>query len=255
MAIGSQRKKIEDRVDIKGRKNISFGDLFIPLMSIMILLLLVVFVFMPMINEVLDLRSDIAESQSKQSQLEVKRNNVSTLAANNTQLQTDLKISRDIMPTNLDVGDFAYHVDQLANANHLEFEEIESGNTGGNSESFGGHVRGVSGPIVYKGTYDDIVDFLDKLQEQSPFIIEARSIELENRGSKYAEDDLIRAEVDFVDEDIWQVTLDLTGYYVIPESDDVSLGIYTPFSPYTNYPDVMNVFRAKAERLDLAADE
>lgn len=255
MALRQSRKSVTERTGADPIKTLTFGDLVVPLLSILILLLLTGFVFIPMISEALGLRDDIASAKSKQSQLEEKINRMKPFVDDKASVQEDLKSARDVIPYTLDVADFTYYVDQIARGNSLRFQEITSGNIEvsrigfeGNSE-FGANVRGVSGPIVYKGSYDDIVNFLDQLQVESPFIVEASSITMRRNTSLTEEEQALLGGSDDNVQGDWVIELDLTGYYIAQQDRDITLDLYAEFTPYTNYADVVEVFTEKATKL------
>lgn len=252
MALRQSRKTVSERTGKDPVKTLTMGDLVIPMLSILILMLLTGFVFVPMTLEALDLQDNIATAQNRQKQLEEKVSKMEPFVSDKAGLQRDLKAARDVIPYSMDVADFSYYVDQIAQTNRLRFQEISSGNIEvsrigfeGGSE-FGSNVRGVSGPIVYRGSYDDIVNFLDQLQVRSPFIVEASSITVRRNNSLTLEEQAILATGQANVQGDWIIEIDVTGYYIAQQERDLVLDVYADFIPYTTYADIVTVFSRKA---------
>ncbi|WKZ31288.1 MAG: hypothetical protein QY318_00745 [Candidatus Dojkabacteria bacterium] len=260
MALQQSRKTISERTGQDSVKTLTFGDMVVPLLSLLILLLLTGFVFIPMTLEALDLRDNIKEAQNKQEQLDEKLLTMKPLVDDKAVVQEDLKVARDVIPYILDVADFTYYVDQIAQGNNLRFQEISSGNIevsriGFEGESeFGANVRGVSGPIEYRGSYENIVNFLDQLQAESPFIVEASSIRLRRNNALTEEELAALPEGDENVEGDWAIEMDITGYYIAQQERDLTIDIYAGFIPYTNYQDVVAVFEEKSTKIQESED-
>ena len=91
--------------------------------------------------------------------------------------------------------------------------------------------KGVNGPLAYSGKLQDVLSFLDSFYTSSPYIVSPENITLESRGDNR-----------------WEVELNLTGYYIL-EEENVIVNLYKPFKAYTDYSDVVGIFREKALRL------
>jgi Tfp pilus assembly protein PilO len=253
MALKQTRESVTKRTNIVVKNTLTVGDLLIPLLSILILLLLTVFVYVPRTVEALETRDEIADVKSNQASLQAKLQDMDPFLQDKLQVQQDLKASRDVIPVSLDVADFTYYVDQIAQENRLQFRKVSSGNVDVNkigieqTAELGTNVKGVSGPIVYEGEYDDIVNFLDNLQAQSPFIIEASSINLsKNSGEEDSDED--------VNLDLWRIELSIIGYYIGTDNNNLPVNVYQQFTPYTRFPEVVAVFARKAAKLDDAEE-
>jgi len=90
---------------------------------------------------------------------------------------------------------------------------------------------GVSGPLSYSGQYKDILEFLDEIQAYSPYLVTLKDISMSHSG-----------------EGRWSVEFELTGYY-IPEQD-IKVDFYQPFTKYTQFSDIIDIFSVRVERLD-----
>jgi hypothetical protein len=154
-----------------------------------------------------------------------------------SQLQQDLAVTRKVIPFSLQVSDFAFYVDNLAQEKGLDFKEILAGDiqvkAPDEEKGIDPIVKGVSGPLKYGGTLAAITEFLDGLQNASPFMIAADDIKLRKA----------------VDTDEWEVSLNITGYY-INEATIPQPNIYSPFSAYSTNSEVLDIFRSKAEKLE-----
>ena len=83
-------------------------------------------------------------------------------------------------------------------------------------------------------SFEQIVKFLDVLQDESAYIVEVRDLELDRRRSE---------------DNIWTLELEISGYY-IPEEVKIATGvIYSDFVPYTRHPEILSVFNYKARLL------
>jgi hypothetical protein len=148
-------------------------------------------------------------------------------------LQVDLINAKKVIPNTLKVSSFVYYIDNLAESKSLKSDKLSAGDikisTKGETKQ-GKFILGVSGPLEYTGSYDNILDFLNSLYSASPYIISIENIDME-KGS-----------------DGWQVKLNVTGYYV-PENT-TTVNLYSQFTPYTQYSDVVKIFEQKASKLD-----
>ena len=239
--VGNQRQKM---------KSIKVGDILVPLMFLFIFIILVTFVYIPRIKEVSEMRDEKKTAEEKVAALEGNLNKLQPLINDKVQLQRDLKVAYQVIPQELDVADFSFYVDELARDTGLDFKEItqqsktsetEESNT--NSTSSGRYVNSISGPIVYEGNFVQVVDFLDKLQTESPYIIEAQNIELKRIPRT-------NDEGKRVDSDFWKLELNITGYY-IDEAADISIsGLDRPMNIYTSDSTVLDTFKDKASILN-----
>jgi hypothetical protein len=89
----------------------------------------------------------------------------------------------------------------------------------------------VSGPLSYTGTYSNVLSFLDEIQAYSPYLVTLKNISLSNRTTGK-----------------WLVEFELTGYYIPEQDKDPDL--YVPFSQYTKFSDIIDIFSVRVERLD-----
>jgi hypothetical protein len=216
-------------------KSFNVSDLIVPAMSLIILLLLTVFVYIPSISSAVSFREETKEVSGKIEQLNELNSSLDSIEV--SQLQQDLAVTRKVIPFSLQVSDFAFYVDNLAQEKGLEFKEILAGDiqvkAPDEEKGIDPIVKGVSGPLKYGGTLAAITEFLDGLQNASPFMIAADDIKLRKA----------------VDSEAWEVSLNITGYY-INESTIPQPNIYSPFSVYSTNSEVLDIFRSKAEKLE-----
>jgi hypothetical protein len=85
--------------------------------------------------------------------------------------------------------------------------------------------------LAYRGSLENILNFLDNFYYSSPYIVSPQNISL----TKSAE--------------LWEVELSLTGYYV-SEEENLVVNIYKPFKPYTDFADVMEILKEKSKKLN-----
>lgn len=241
MAIAEVRKS--DRGNALSKmKGINFTDLLVPALFIMILGLVTFFVFLPSIESSKDMKDQIDELNRKQSVLDENLKKMEPLMNNKTQLLQDLNKTSKILPKKMEVGTFAYLIDNIAKESGLEFREITQRDclqAATSVDRFEG-ASSVCGPISYVGEYQEIVAFLDILQDRSPYIVEV--VKLEMSSSKSNEEDDAPA--------YWNLEIDLSGYYM-PGAEEITIGtLYQPFIPYTSYSDMMTIFDYKYSQLD-----
>ncbi|MBI2356502.1 hypothetical protein HYV12_00375 [Candidatus Dojkabacteria bacterium] len=216
-------------------KHFRASDLVVPILSIIFLALLTIFVYTPMIIKAVEFRKEKDEIAQKITKLDNLSTEVGKIDVG--QLQKDLAVSREVIPFSLQVSDFILYVNNLAEDKKLDFKEILAGDIQVRSKneqrSVDPVIKGVSGPLKYSGPLPVIVEFLDELQNVSPFIISADSVEIKK----------------LPDTNDWELSLIITGYY-LNKASLPKLDIYMPFASYTFNTHAMDVFRAKAEALE-----
>lgn len=214
--------------DVKKYKT---NDLIIPVMSIIFLSLLTIFVYIPMVARAVEYRSEVGSVQEKITKLTGLNSQLSQL--DSVGLQQDLAVSRDVIPFSLQVSDFVLYINKLAEEKGLQFKEILAGDIQirgkGESRDVDPVMKGVSGPLKYVGRQARVVSFLDELQNISPYIISADSVELKKLESGD-----------------WELSLLVTGYY-LNQASLPALDIYSPYSSYTQYRSVIDIFRSKSQ--------
>lgn len=248
--IGKRRKPTVGSVSDK-MKGLTLSDVIVPSLFLMILILLTLFVYIPSIKDASNMRGQMKTIADRQAVLDKNLENLQPMINDPLSLQQDVKTVKRIIPKQLEVADFSFFVDQLAQEVGLKFKEISQTNTNRNqrgsrdvadNRNVSSFVSGVTGPIVYEGTYAQIVRFLDQLQRESPYIIEASQLELNRQSSQDDEQS----------SDLWQIELIITGYY-IPNDATVQLAdIYSPINVYTQQSDLMNIFNFKHDILEEA---
>jgi hypothetical protein len=228
--INKTKKEVEGISNTAKKTQLNFSDVLIPVLVVIVLILLGAFVFVPMIKTAVESQQEYSNILEKEKQLKTLATTLSQV--DSATLQTDLVNAKKVIPSTLKVSSFVYYIDNLATAKSLEVSELSAGDVTVNQSqiSNGVTVMGVSGPLVYTGSYENIISFLDSLYSASPYIIKLQNVSIEGSSSE------------------WKVTLNVTGYY-IPESTD-TVNMYATFTPYTKYADIVNIFSTKAAQLD-----
>jgi hypothetical protein len=232
MALASRtnQKTTKELAAISEKINASrlkFSDLAIPIIVGVILLFLSIFVFIPMINSALEYQREIKETDTKIDQMTKVFQQINAL--DDTQLSEDVILAKSIIPKILKVSDFIYYVDTLAREKGLQIRELSAGDMGGKvaQDSSG---AGVSGPISYQGDYTSVVAFLEEVQNVSPYIIRIQNVEVAALATG-----------------MWSISLNVSGYYMADKVGEIN--IYKPFKPYTEYQDILDIFKEKAKNL------
>ncbi|HOV34881.1 MAG TPA: hypothetical protein PLS56_02725 [Candidatus Dojkabacteria bacterium] len=224
-------EELKEVSEIKAKPRLNINDLVIPIVLGIVFVIITIFVFVPMIESTIKNRSDLKDVNDKQNQLIKLRDAVNSI--DDGIMQVDLLNAKKVIPKSLTVSSFIYYIDELAKELDLTSKTLSAGDvhiTAGTKDDKQIY-SGVSGPLAYSGTRENVLNFLDSLYSASPYIISADDISLEQSSVS----------------DEWRVTLNITGYYVPERSYRVDL--YLPFSPYTNKADVVEIFRQKAEKL------
>lgn len=195
---------------------LTFSDLIIPIASGVVLIILSFAVFIPMVSSAFEYLDEIKITNEKIDQLEKLDKQLNLLEEN--QLNEDVLTSRKVIPNILLVTSFIYYVDELATDTGLEVAKIEARDA----------LDGVSGPLEYSGEYENVIAFLDDVQDVSPYIIRLQNVEVSSN-----------------DEEVWNISLDVSGYYILDTNEEPN--IYSPFQLYTEYSDVVDIFREKAK--------
>jgi len=237
MALPNMQKTIRKQEGISEKiKNtrLKIKDLIIPIIVSMILLFISIFVFIPMLKEAFNYRTELKEIKSKQEQLIKLKQSIESISED--QLNDDLIEVKSVIPRTLKVASFLYYIDELARLKNLTSDKISAsdvniGIVDKNKQQDSNQYKGVNGPLAYRGSLENILNFLDNFYYSSPYIVSPQNISL----TKSAE--------------LWEVELSLTGYYV-SEEENLVVNIYKPFKPYTDFADVMEILKEKSKKLN-----
>jgi hypothetical protein len=215
-----KRQKEQEIVSEKIKKTrLTFSDLVIPIASGIVLIILSFAVFVPMVSAAFDYLDEIKVTNQNIEQLEKLDKQLNLL--DETQLNEDVLTARKVIPNKLLVTSFVYYIDELAREKGLEIQKLEGRDA---------QLTGVSGPLEYAGEYIAVVAFLDEVQDVSPYIINLQNVEVSSN-----------------EEQTWSISLDVSGYYIAENTQGPD--IYDPFQLYTEYNDVVEIFRNKAAEL------
>lgn len=230
LAKGINTNKVKELEAISEKINktkLKFGDVMVPIIVLIVLIVLSIFVFVPMINAALDNQTEIKETEKKIETLESVSEKLNMIDEN--KLSDDIILAKSVIPKVLKVTDFIYYVDNLAKEKGLVIRELSAGDMGGNvsGENSG---AGVSGPVAYQGDYQSVVSFLEQVQVISPYIIRLQDVEVVSLSNGQ-----------------WSISLNVSGYYMADRNSVVDL--YKPFKSYTDFQDILDIFKAKAESL------
>lgn len=234
MALNKTSDKTKNEIEAVSERikksKLKFSDVLIPILVVIVLIILGVFVFVPMLNNAISSQSEFKATVAKETQLKNLEKTLNNM--DEATLQVDLINAKKVIPNTLKVASFVYYIDNLADSKALSSKEISAGDikisTKGET-NLGKYILGVSGPLEYTGSFENILSFLNSLYSASPYIISIENIELQQTGSQ------------------WKVSLNVTGYYV-PEST-TTVDLYSTFTPYTTYSDIVKIFETKANEL------
>ena len=230
-------KKERDLEEISEKikqSRLKIEDIIIPLSVTLALILLTFLLFIPMIKSTIEARTEIVEIKEREEQLKELEAKLKRL--DEDVLQSDLSNAKEVIPRNLRVSTFVYYIDVLAGEKRLVSRSLSATDTEvtirqeGKNRDDDRTYLGVSSPLTYSGSLENILSFLDALDTASPYIISIHNVSL--RGSA---------------EESWRVTMSVRGYYV-PEHES-KVDLYDSFKEYTEKKEVLEIFREKKERL------
>lgn len=228
----TERQLEEISQKVKASK-LNMQDIIIPISVALILVMLTFFVFIPRITNAIDNRAEIAEIRGKREQLRALEEEIKTI--DQDLLQQDLSNAREVIPRDLRVSAFVYYIDVLAAEKNLTSRSLSAADTqvtirqAGERREDGRTYLGVSSPLTYSGSLDNILSFLDTLYSASPYIISIHNVSLR------------------VSDQDSRVTLTVRGYYV--SDSEIVVDLYTPFERYTKNENILEIFRQKREQL------
>jgi hypothetical protein len=241
MAVTKNIKPSKTKREIEGLSEkikdtrLTIKDLAIPLSVLMILVLLVIFVFIPMVKAAISFRGEYRTTKERREDLEEVEEKLREI--DEATLQVDLINAKEVIPQTLRVASFMSYIDDLAREKELTSDSLTAGDAQTSvirkTEQEEGERRvyfGVSSPLNYQGELSNVLTFLDNLYEASPYVISISGVELKKGG-----------------EDKWVVELSVMGYYV-PESS-METNIYKNFESYLEYQDIVDTLSQKAAQL------
>ena len=221
---GKSNKAKQEELDVITRKKnvtrLTISDLIIPIASGIVFTILTFAVFVPMVKSAIEYLGEIKEVEAKIEQLDKLDKQLTKL--DEVQANQDVVTSREVIPKILLVSDLVYYLDTLATSLNLEISELSSSDS----------LDAVSGPLGYKGGYDNVLSFLDQAQNVSPYMLRLENAEVSRSDNEESGE-------------VWDISLNVSGYFISEDTKEPD--IYSNFQPYTEYNDIVEIFRVKAE--------
>ena len=218
-----ERKKKEELKDVvakRGSKKLTISDLIIPIASSLVFIVLCFAVFIPMVRSAFEYMDEMKEIDQKIEQLNKINEQIDQLDEN--QLNEDVLTSRMVIPNALLVSDLVYYVDNLAKSLNLQISKLSSADS----------LNSVSGPLEYDGEYTEVINFLDRAQNVSPYMLRLENIKLSKKNKNDGKDN-------------WSINMTVSGYYLADSKKEPN--IYGNFKPYTQDNDIIDIFKEKAK--------
>jgi hypothetical protein len=216
----SERFKKEREI-IKAREvdtNLSkrLGVLAMPFMFIAILVLIVVFIFIPYATEIAETRDN-----TRALMKDIKRNEEKIDILTNidlAELEQRLEVTSTVVRDSMDVTEMAIEVERLALKHNLEprrqstsnLEDVVMEATTIDVNWVPSYADVISGPFNYQGSFTDVTAFLKDLRKNSKTILSLGQI----RMSRVSRDEEGNYEIS--DDDYWGVNLLVSGYTAEP---------------------------------------
>jgi Tfp pilus assembly protein PilO len=238
--VENKEKETKQNNNTKEKKNtrkLNLGDFIVPAASGIIFLLVLFFILIPSIESTGGMLNEIKQIEKDQ---EILRRNIDVAKGIDfAELQKNLANARKVLPKRLEVAEFAYYIDQLAQEKELGFRELKAGDVAITTEQISSlEVKGVRVPMGYRGDYDKILDFFNELQLVSPYVISfGHKVEL-NQFMMNQNDPLS-----------WALEIDVTGYYVEEDSEQRSLNLLVPIRPYDYDPNLVAEFENRVKKI------
>ena len=215
-----KKAELQKVVEKRGSKKLTISDLIIPIASSIVFIILCFAVFIPMVRSAFEYMDEMKEIDQKIGQLEKLSKQLDQLDEN--QLSDDVLTSRTVVPNTLLVSDLVYYIDNLAKSLNLQISKLSSADS----------LNSVSGPLGYEGEYTNVIDFLDKAQNVSPYMIRLENVKLSRKNKNDGKDN-------------WSIDMIVSGYYISDSEEEPN--IYSNFQPYTQHSNVLEIFREKAK--------
>jgi hypothetical protein len=219
-------------------QKLRISDLLIPFVSGVIFLIVIIFVLVPSIRGSREMLVEIERVKSDQKSLSKNKDVLDDIDFSN--LQKDLMNARRVLPAKLEVAQFASYVLSLAAEKNLRDCEIKATDIMvAVEETVMLNMKGIRVPIGCRGDYNSITDFFDDLQVASPYVI--------SFGTKV---ELTKTLGTSVEEEIWSLGIDVTGYYVEePQASEDELNVYRPIVPYDRHAEIIKEFDERVKKL------
>jgi len=214
-----KKAELQKVVEKRESKKLTISDLIIPIASSIVLIILCFAVFIPMVRSAFEYMDEMKEIDQKIEQLDKLNKQLDQL--DESQLSDDVLTSRTVVPNTLLVSDLVYYIDNLAKSLNLQISKLSSADS----------LNSVSGPLGYEGEYTNVIDFLDKAQNVSPYMIRLENVKLSRKNKNDGKDN-------------WSIDMIVSGYYISDSEEEPS--IYSNFKPYTEHSDILEIFREKA---------
>lgn len=216
----------------KKKVTLKLGDIIVPISLGILLIILAVFVFIPMISSTLKYADEYEETKKKEERLVALKNNLDKI--DESVMQVDLINAKEVIPKELKVSSFIFYIDDLAKELNLSSKSLSGSDIkiSSSEEETEQKYLGVSGPVAYAGSFENILKFLNDLYSASPYIVSVSNVTIEREG---------------VGTGIWKASLNLTGYYVKERESIVDLS--RPLTVYSTFGETVKVFEEKAIKL------
>jgi hypothetical protein len=201
---------------------LSLSEMIIPITALIMFIILTIFIYIPQVSAAFDYKSKITELKEQKELLNDNIAKSEKLNEDSNQVIQNLNIAQLVISEELAVSDFSFDISDLAIEMGLSLQSLSSSDVAyGNSSELQfatGVVKGITGPMRFEGSFDNIVEFLEHIKLESPYLIDTS----ETRLRKFAEEF-----------DRWTLDLALTGYYMV-DNPDIEINTKTPITLYTS---------------------
>lgn len=224
-AVVDQKKKRRKIIRAEEEESVAkkFGRYFIPLLSILVFILLVMFVYIPFGTEAFD-RKD--ETDLLLEEIEWNEGKISVLESINVnELDGTISDVSEFVRDEMDVAKLAAEVEEIALFNNLDPKDLTFSDMGESEkiqvsqivkgEWAPGFSSSINGPFAFYGEFLDVVHFIDELRNESPTILYIDLINVSRYQITEPEDE---TEDEDEDKELWSVDIMIYSYTSLPVS-------------------------------------
>lgn len=195
-------KAREKDVSLVGR----LGNLAVPLLFLGVLVLIIVFVFIPFGTGISETREQTKALREQLAVLEAKRDTLEEIDLSD--LEDRLVTVSSVVKDDMDVAELAIEVENMAVSHNLDpltqnmsnQQDLVSQQSEVETGWVPSYAKAISGPFGFSGAFTDVMAFLSELRQESKTIMTLGSLSLS------------RVQAEGVLTDKWNISLVISGY-------------------------------------------
>jgi len=214
--------KQEEQEEAFLKPKLSFSEMIIPITALIMFIILTVFVYVPQVTAAFEYKAKIKDLKSEESKIKSNIALAAKLNEDSNKVMQDLNVAQIVVSDQLAVSDFSFEITDLAIEMGLTLQSLSSSDVAyANTNDLvftTGIIKGITGPMRYEGSFEDIVEFLEHIKLESPYLIDTS----ETRLRRFPEEP-----------NRWSLDLALTGYYMV-DNENIEVKPLIPIKLYTS---------------------